>query len=141
MVFTARPADKGLISNQQAFNDTSMDEVFLDDFVYVIIIHVGIPYPFRINGYHRPLAAAIHTSGGIDPDAALARQAKYLDPVFCVGTGRQGIEVLAAGTAIFTLVGAKKYVITIIRHVVYPVDDTRSVTVRSNIAAGGSPRL
>ena len=96
-------------SNLQALDDAAMPEVFIDDFVEVFFVPVGIPDALWIHHDNRPLLAASQATGGIDANAvAVGGEAKFLDLVLHIIARFLRAVVVAAVAAVFVLIGAEK---------------------------------
>ena len=56
----------------------------VDNFVNVLLIHIGVPDAFWIDHRHRAAGAAVQTAGFVHPDLARPRQAQGFDAAFAV---------------------------------------------------------
>ena len=110
------PAAPPAILDSQSFHNPAMHQMLFQDFVDIFPVDIGVPHTLRVNDDDWPLVTAIKASRRVDPDAALARDSQRLAALLGVITHCQGIESLATGTAIRSLVDAEKYVITVIVH-------------------------
>src|SRR4030067_2789880 len=87
-----------------------MHQMFVNDLVDVILIHIGVPNAFGINRDHRPLGAAIHAAGVVHAAFSGAGKLKRFD--FPLGVIAHGLRALggAAGLAVLALIHTKKNV-------------------------------
>lgn len=83
--------------------------------VDVFFIYVRVPNAFRIHSNDRALFAAVHAAGGVDPHVSGTREAKRLDARFRVVAKRLRVVVGAARRAVVAFVGAKEYVVSVVR--------------------------
>jgi len=102
--------------NLQPLDHPVMHQVFLEDFVDIFPVNVGVPDTFGVNDDDRPFVTAIKTSRCVDSYTPLARKAQRLAALLGVITHGLRFKALAAGTAICALVDAEKNVITVIVH-------------------------
>jgi hypothetical protein len=102
--------------NLQPLDNPAMHKVFLDDFVDIFPVNIGIPDTFRVDHDDRPFITAIKTPRRIDPYATLVRKAQRFALLLGVIAHGQRIKSLAAGTAIRTRIDAEENMITIIVH-------------------------
>ena len=108
----ARPSS----ADQQAFHPLAVFQMRLQDLVQILLIHIGIPGIFGINGYHRTQLTAVETAGGINTHLALTGQACLLDLLFEVIAHGLGVVVGTAGAAIGAHIGTEEDVILVIAH-------------------------
>jgi hypothetical protein len=76
-------------SDHQAIDDPAVYQVLLDDFVQVLVVHIGVPRALRVNHQYRPFFATVEATGLIDADLARAGQSQFLHArlqVFLRGT-------------------------------------------------------
>ena len=94
-----------------------MHEVFVDDFVDVMLIHIGVPDAFGIDRDHWALRTAIHATRVVNP--ALSRGVEFERFDFFLGVIAHGLRTLGgtAGFAALALVYAKKYVVFVVVHI------------------------
>ena len=52
----------------QALNDASVHQVFLNDFVDVVLVYVCIPDPFGVHDDGRALLASVQAARHVDPN-------------------------------------------------------------------------
>ena len=52
-----------MVRQLQAFHHPAVDQVFVDDFVNIGLVHIGVPDRFRVDHQHRAFAAALQTAG------------------------------------------------------------------------------
>jgi hypothetical protein len=93
-----------------------MDQVAVDDFVEVLRIYVGIPDGLRVDDRDRTQRTPVETAGVVDPDLARAGDAQRLAAPFHIVAGLLGTALIAALTAVVSLVGTEKYVAGKITH-------------------------
>jgi hypothetical protein len=90
--------------------------MFFDDFVHILPINIGIPDPFGIYDYYRPFFTAVKAPGRIDSNPAWSGHTQVFATLFGIIAHGKRIEALATDTAVFSKIGAEKYVITIVGH-------------------------
>ncbi len=100
----------------QALDRAPVKKVFLNDFINVVTVHIGVPHLFRVDDKHRAFGTAVETTRIVDAYVSGLMDPQRLAALLGIITHSTGIEVLAATTAIFAPIGAEKYVVTIIRH-------------------------
>jgi len=100
----------------QAFDNSAVEQVFLDDLVDIPLIHIGVPDAFGVNHDHGAFLATVQTPRRVYPHAAPAGDTQLFAAPFGMITHRQCVEALATGAAIGTLVGTEKDVIAIVVH-------------------------
>ena len=103
-------------SDFQALNHIAFDQVFIDDFIDIVFIDVGIPRFFRVNDDDRSLVATIQATGVVDADFFLAAQLQRFNALLGVIAQFLRTEIVATFGAALTLVGAEKDVILVITH-------------------------
>ena len=96
--------------------NTPVNQVFIDDFIDIFPIEVGVPDIIRVDHDNRAKFAPVETARAIDPDLSLARQAQLLDPVLGVVAYLHSIALLTALLALLAPVGAEKNMVLVIRH-------------------------
>src|SRR6185295_15340965 len=104
------------VRKQQALHDAAVDEMLVDDLVYVGLVHVGVPGLFWIHHDHGTLGAAIDAARHVDADLARTGQLEFLDAIFRVVAHLHGAVVGAALLAVRALVAAKKHVPFVVAH-------------------------
>lgn len=102
------------IVKPQPLDQTPAQDVFRQNFVNILAVHIGVPYAFRVDDQYRTFRAAIHTAGGVDADLARHRQSQRLDPLFGIVAHGTGAVLLATGPVTITLVDTKKHMLTIV---------------------------
>jgi hypothetical protein len=100
----------------QPLDHPPAQQVFLDDFIHIFPIDIGIPDPLGVNDDHRPLFTAIEATGGIDADTARTGNTECLAALFGIIPHGKGIKPLTASAAVFTQIGAEKHMVTIVGH-------------------------
>jgi len=100
----------------QPFDKPAMQQVFIDDFVDIFPVNIGVPDTFRVNDDYRPLVTAVKTSCRVDPHAPLAGKPQRLATLLGIVTHGPRIKALATCAAIRALVDTEKNVISIIVH-------------------------
>src|SRR3989338_5525432 len=109
ILFIQRESRVVSASDLQALDDAAMPEVFIDDFVEVIFVPVGIPGALGIYHDNRPLLAAPQATGGIDANAVSASgKIVFLDLALYIITCFLRTVVVAAVTAVLALIGAEE---------------------------------
>lgn len=98
----------------QALDDPPAHQMFVDDFLDVLPVDVGVPYTLGIDDQHRPLFATIHAAGAVDADLPGARQTQSLDTRLGIIPQVLCPMALTAGTITLPLVRAEKHMITVI---------------------------
>ena len=102
--------------NTQTLDYASVDEMFIDDFIEIILVDIGVPDPFRIHDDSRPQFTTTETPGDIDTHATFAVDAEFLGAFFDIVAHRARIKIRATTLTGFTLIGTEKSVITINTH-------------------------
>jgi hypothetical protein len=93
-----------------------MNQVFVNDFIDIFSIQVGVPDFLGVDDDDRAKFTAIQTACGIDADLADPGQPEFLDSGLGIVSDRGRIALLAALLALLALVGAEKHMVLIIRH-------------------------
>ncbi len=91
-----------------------MNQVFLDDFVDVVLIHVCIPDPFRVHDDGRALLASVQAARHVDPNLALTGKTQRLDFGLGIVAHLLGTAFRTAYTAVLAIIDAEKDMTTII---------------------------
>jgi hypothetical protein len=100
--------------NLQPLDNPAVQQVFLDDFIDIFTVYIGVPDTFRVYDDYRPFLTAIKASRRVDPYASLAGKSQQLASLLGIVTHGLRIKALAARTAIRTVIYAEKNVVTII---------------------------
>ena len=100
----------------QPLNPLPFNQMLLDNFIEILLIHIGIPGFFRVNDYNGAFVAAAEAAGAVDSYLAFAVDTQFFTAVFYIFAHLPGIKSLAAGGAVFAVVGAKEYVSGVIGH-------------------------
>ena len=108
------PLADGLYS--QPLDHPAMYQVFLQDFVDIFAVNVGVPDTFRIDDDYRSCITAVKTSRRVDPYTTLACNAKQLAALLGVIAHGLCFKSPATGAAIGALIDTEKNVITVIIH-------------------------
>lgn len=90
--------------------------MLINDFIDVLLINEGVPGFIRVDHHNRPQITAIKTTGGVNPNPALARQTQLFNTLLGILPHLTGMMILATGPAILTLIGAKKDMMRVITH-------------------------
>lgn len=90
--------------------------MLVDDLIDIGAVFVGIPNRIRVDDDDGALAAAIHTTGGIDSHTTLAGDVERLRAPLSVMAHLGGVVVFTAHVAIIAAVGAEKHMAFVIRH-------------------------
>src|SRR5439155_2460416 len=104
-------------SNLQPFDDPTVHDVRVDDFVDVVAVDVGVPDLFRIDDDDGPLLTTIEAARLVDAHHPLAVEAELLDPLLGIrlhfGRAARGAACLGR----VALVAAEKDMVFVIAHV------------------------
>src|SRR3989344_3813585 len=95
-------------------HNSSMDQMFVNNLVNVVMVNVGVPRTLRINHDYRPFLAAIEATGAVHADTALSMQPQRFDPLLGVIAHALGIVVRAAGGTVVPTVHTKKHMVTVV---------------------------
>ena len=100
----------------QAFHDVAFDQMFIDDFIDIIFIDIGVPRFFRVNDDHRAFVTTIQATGIVDADFSLAAQLQRFNALFGIIAQFLRAEIVAAFGIALALIGAEKNMVLIITH-------------------------
>ena len=100
----------------QPFNNTSVEQVFVDDFINIFPIEIGIPDLIRVDHDYRAKFAAIETTRTIYYDISLILPPKLLDSCLGIVAYFRRIALFKSLLTLLTLVSAEKYMVLVIRH-------------------------
>jgi hypothetical protein len=100
----------------QAFDDTPMDQVFLDDFLDIVGVNVLIPHRLWIDDENGAVVASIQTPRLVDANFPFPLELQFGNPVFRVSLRVACAKVITATFTIFPLVAAKKDMVFEIAH-------------------------
>jgi len=103
-------------SDFQAFDNFSVFQVGLDNFINIFLIDVGVPDFFRVDDDDWAFIATIKAAGIIDTDFSFAGQPEFLDTLLGVVAHFLGVMIVAAACAIGALVDTKENVMLIVTH-------------------------
>ena len=59
-------------SYKKAGDRLAVGQVFIDDFIDILLIYIRIPDPFGVNDQHRTFVTAVQATGRVDAHPALA---------------------------------------------------------------------
>ena len=93
----------------QAFNHLTANQMGVDDFINVAVVHVGVPNTVWLHHGYRAGSAPVQASRFVNPDLACTGQAGLAYALLAAVKSRLGAML---GTAVFTtfsLVQTKKY--------------------------------
>ena len=85
-----------------------MYQVFLNNLLDIFLVNVVVPDFFRIDDDDRPLRAAIHAAGLVDPHLAFSLELQLADAILGIGLRFGGTKIVAAAFALAALVAAEK---------------------------------
>lgn len=106
-----------LALDPQSLNDSSIFQVFLDDFVDVLFIHICVPDIFRVDHNDRSLIATVKTSSVVDAySLTLAVEPQCFDTFLGVIAHSLGIVIITAQRSCLALVYTKKYMSLVVAH-------------------------
>jgi hypothetical protein len=105
-----------LLSNLQAFNDATIEQVLLNDFLDILFVDVVIPNLFRVNNNHRPVIATIHATGLVDAHLALAFKFQLGNSIFRVGLRFGGAQAVATAFTLASLIAAEENMMFEVTH-------------------------
>jgi hypothetical protein len=106
-----------LALNPQSFDHSSIFQVFLDDFVYVFFIHIGVPDIFRIDNDDRPFIATVKASRAVDAYSfTFAVEPQCFDTFLGVIAHSLRIMIITAQRSCLALVYAEKYMPQVVAH-------------------------
>jgi hypothetical protein len=92
------------------------NEVLIDNFVDIGMVHVLVPGLFRIDDQHRSILAAVQAACGVDTDLVRAADTQLLAALLGVIAQLLGATVITGLAPIITLVGAEEYVVPVVAH-------------------------
>ena len=100
----------------QALDNPAIDQMFFDDLVNIIPVHIGIPDILGVYDDDRPFFTTIETTRCVDPHPAPAGKPKLLAALLGIVAHCLRIKMLATCAAISPFIGTEEYVITIVGH-------------------------
>jgi hypothetical protein len=100
----------------QTLDNPPVHEVFLNDFLNVLLVDIGVPHCFRIDDEHRASVATIKATGLIDPHLAFPFEFELANTIFGVGLQLAGAQRVATGFTRCPLIAAEKHVMLEITH-------------------------
>ena len=104
------------MSDFQSLNDSSVNQMLVDNFVNIVSVNIAVPDGFGIDHQYRPEFTAIKAAGCVDPDACAELITELLDPVFGIRADTLGAVIIAASFAVLALIGAEKNVMIKVAH-------------------------
>jgi hypothetical protein len=90
--------------------------MFLNDFLDVFLVNIGVPDGFRIHDHDRPLIAAVEATGLVDPHLTRPLQLELGNAVFGISLHLGGAKGIATAFTGFALVAAEKNVMFEMAH-------------------------
>ena len=107
-------------SDSEPLDHAPIFEMFLNDFVDVFLVHIGVPDVFRINDNDGTFIAAVKATCIVDAySLALAIEPKRFDAAFCIVAHGLRAMVVTADRPVFALVDTEKYMPLIVAHGIY----------------------
>jgi hypothetical protein len=103
-------------SDPEAVDRASEDEMFLDDFLDVVVVDVGVPDSFGVHDENRSFITAVHAASLIDAHFPFALEFERGYAILGVGLCSGGAKRIAAAFSFFPLVAAKENVMRVMTH-------------------------
>ena len=93
-----------------------MQQVLFNNFIYIVLVHVGVPHAIRVYHQHRPFIAAVHATRRVDANLAFAAEIERLYFVLGIAANLAGMVIVAASFTRLALIAAEKHMFLIMTH-------------------------
>lgn len=122
---------------QQAFDDFSILQMGLNNFIDVVLIDKGIPYTFWIDDGNRTGSTSVQATGLVDPNLSRTSQSCRLDQRLATIKSRLGTVLGATFFAILAFIEAEKDVMLVVSGVLLILAGQRQRVIACDWSHGG----